>query len=71
MLGLLLKRQFWLVIRSVKMGRVDIRVVKKGQFWVVVTVVKKRQFWVVISVVKKRQFWVVISVVKKRVFGGY
>ena len=28
--------------------------------------VKKRQFWVVISVVKKRQFWVVISVVKKR-----
>ena len=32
----------------------------------VTTVVKKRQFWVVISVVKKRQFWVVISVVKKR-----
>ena len=29
-------------------------------------VVKKRQFWVVISVVKKGQFWVVFRVVKKR-----
>jgi len=28
-------------------------------------VVKKWQFWVVISVVKKRQFWVVIRMVKK------
>jgi len=28
-------------------------------------VVKKREFWVVLSVFKKRQFWVVISVVKR------
>ena len=27
----------------------------------VTTVVKKRQFWVVISVVKRRQFWVVLN----------
>jgi len=35
-------------------------------------VVKKRQFWVVISVVKKRQFWVVIRMVKRGgCLGGY
>ena len=39
--------------------------VKKAQFWVVISVVKNRQSWVVI-VVKKRQFWVVMSVVKTR-----
>ena len=34
--------------------------------------VKKRQFWVVISVVKKRQFWVVIRMVKRGgCLGGY
>ena len=34
--------------------------------------VKKWQFWVVISVVKKRQFWVVIRMVKRGgCLGGY
>ena len=34
--------------------------------------VKKRQFWMVITVVKKRQLWVILSVVKKKaVLGGY
>jgi len=38
------------------------RVVKKGQFCLVIRVVKERQFWVVLSVIKKRQFWMVIKV---------
>ena len=38
-----------------------IRVVKKGQFWVIISVVKKRQFWVVVSVVKKGSFgWLLV-----------
>ena len=36
----------------------------------VITVLKKRQFWVVISEVKKRQFWD-ISVLKRGNLGGY
>ena len=27
--------------------------VKKGQFWMIITVVKKGQFWMIITVVKK------------------
>ena len=38
-----------------------IRVVKKGQFWVIISVVKKRQFWVAVSVVKKGRFgWLLV-----------
>ena len=41
-----------------------IRVVTKGQFWVLISVVKRGRL-VVISAVKKRQLWVVISVLNK------
>ena len=42
--------------------------VKKRQFWVVISVVKQRQFRVFISVVKNRPFWVVCL---KRGFFGW
>ena len=37
----------------------------------VIRVVKKGQFWAVISVVKKRQFRVVLVWIKEAVSGGY
>ena len=45
--------------------------VKKGQFWAVITVVKNGQFWVVISVVKKLQFRELLLWLKRGSLGGY
>ena len=45
--------------------------VKKGQFWAVITVVKNGQFWVVISVVKKLQFCELLLWLKRGSLGGY
>ena len=48
-----------------------IRVVTKGQFWVVITEVGKRQLCVVITVVKKGCFEWVLVWLKWAVLGGY
>ena len=45
--------------------------VKKGQFWAVITVVTNGQFWVVISVVKKLQFCELLLWLKRGSLGGY
>ena len=45
--------------------------VKKGQFWVVISVVKNGQFWVVIRAVKKWQFRELLLWLKGAVLGGY
>ena len=45
--------------------------VKKGQFWAVITVVTNGQFWVVISVVKKLQFCELLFWLKRGSLGGY
>ena len=45
--------------------------VKKGQFWAVITVVTNGQFWVVISVVKKLQFRELLLWLKRGSLGGY